>query len=254
MVHKYVSIYNVIEKVYRDYEHQEELDIWDCIEWAAEALEFIGAGQQYERRVAELTLVNHASLLPCNYHSNPVVSYNGNPMSMATGAFAPMKAKSPNNTSNTLNGYTVNDENFPTAGNVNTQQNFIGEQFYIQDNVIVTSILSGTILMDYKAIKTDKEGYPMIPDLVSYKEAVAKYIQYKLDHRDWRRKRLTRDIYAESKNDWQWYCGQARGQANLPDLAYAEAIKNQWVKLKPNQNSAQSFYNDLAIREMKKIK
>ena len=49
MVSKYISVYNIVEKLYRDYEHQEELNIWDIIEWSAEALEFIGAGQQYEK-------------------------------------------------------------------------------------------------------------------------------------------------------------------------------------------------------------
>ena len=253
MVHKYVSIFNVVEKLYRDYEHTEELDIWDVIEWAAEALEFIGAGQQYERRVAELILSNYTTLLPCNYHSHPVVSYNGNPMVYATGAFAPMKTSTSSNSTNTVNSIEVSSSTFPTSGNV-AQNNLLNEQFYIKDNVLVASIPTGTLLMDYKAILTDNEGYPKIPDLVSYKEAVAKYVQMKLDHRDWRRKRLTGDIYSESKKDWNWYCGQARAAGHFPDLAYAESIKNQWVRLKPIQNSAGTFYNDLAIREMRKLK
>lgn len=253
MIYKYVSIFNVVEKLYRDYEHQEELDVWDVIEWAGEALEFIGAGQQYERRVAELTIKNHTTLLPCNFHGKPIISYNGNPVDLARGAFAPMKASSPNNSTNTLNGTAVDADNFPTSGNTLSKQ-LINEQYYIQNNVLVASVETGTFLMDYTAIKTDEQGYPMIPDDQSYKEAVSKYVQMKLDHRDWRRKRITGDIYAETKKDWQWYCGQARGNANMPDLAMTEGLKNQWVKLKPNHNSASSFYNDLAIREMRKKK
>ena len=256
MVYKYASIHSVIEKIYRDYDHQEELDIWDIIEWAAEALEFIGAGQQYENYVAELAIVNSMSILPCNFHSQPHAAYNGRPLSLATGAFAPMSIASPDTSKNTINGVQVSANNFPSTENSATslQGGLLPNTFYIRDGVFVTNIPEGTVVLEYRGIKVDKDGYPMIPDLQSYREAVAKYCQMKIDHQDFRRKRITGEIYAESKSDWQWYCGQARGAANMPNLAYAEAIKNQWVKLRPNQNSASSFYSDLSTREMRKIK
>jgi hypothetical protein len=255
MVYKYESIYNVVEKLYRDYDHQEELDLWDVIEWAAEALEFIGAGQQYERRVAELEVKNSIASLPCNFHSQPIASYQGKPLIYSTGAFGPMSIDTPGNNDNTINGFKVSQDNFPASGN-NTSS--IGEKqfpnsFYVRDGVLVTDIREGVIVLEYRAVKTDKEGYPMIPDLQSYREAVTKYCQMKMDHKDWRKGRIKDAIYSESKRDWDWYCGQARGVANMPNLVYAEAIKDQWVRLRPNQVSFQSFYSD-NIREMKKLK
>jgi len=254
MVYKYVSIYNVIEKLYRDYDHQEELDVWDVIEWGAEALEFIGAGQQYERRVAELKVENCIAVLPCNYHSQPIPSYLGSPLNLATGGFAPLDNGTADSTANHINGVEVSDDNFPLSGQSTGTTQTLNETFYIKDGVFVTSINSGTVILDYKAIATDKEGFPKIPDLISYRTAVARYIQMKLDHIDWRRKRIDVSVYRESKTEWQEFCLQARAAANMPNLAYAEAIKNQWVKLKPNQNSADSFYNTGTIREMRKLK
>tara|TARA_R110002167_G_scaffold135644_1_gene322225 strand:- start:293 stop:526 length:234 start_codon:yes stop_codon:yes gene_type:complete len=75
-----------------------------------------------------------------------------------------------------------------------------------------------------------------------------------MDNKDYRKNRVSRDIKNESIADWHWYCGSARGAANMPNLAYMESIKNQWVKLKPNQNAADSFYQSATIREMKKHK
>jgi len=254
MVYKYVSVYNVVEKLYRDYDHQEELDVWDVIEWAAEALEFIGAGQQYERRIAELVIQNNIALLPCNFHSNPIPAYKGNPMTLATGGFAPMDVNgTAGEVNSTVNSVPVTQDNFPRSGDVNSES-FEAENFYIKDGVFVTSIPEGTVLLEYRAIATDEEGFPKIPDLVSYRTAVAKYVQMMLDHRDWRRSRIAAGVYRETKEDWQWYCKQARGAANMPNLAYAESIKNMWVKLKPNQNSASSFHNDGTVREMRKLR
>jgi len=256
MVYNFISVYNVIEKIYRDYDHQEELDVWDVVEWAAEALEFIGAGQQYERRVAEIDITNYIGKLPCNFHSQPMPSFNGRVMDLATGGYSPLKTHdSDTSIDSRVNSQPVTQNTFPNATSVDTKhaQRF-NPTYYIKDGVIVTSVDEGTIHMEYRAIACDDEGFPKIPDLVSYRTAVATYVQMKLDHRDYRRARISRDIYKDSEFKWDKYCLQARAAANMPNLSYAESIKNMWVKLKPNQNSAQTFYNDLSIREMRKTK
>ena len=255
MIYKYVSVYTIVDKIYRDYDHNEELDVWDIIEWAGEALEFIGAGQQYEERVAELEVKNNMAALPCNFHNDPMPSFNGHPVNLATGYFAPMENNSADG-KNYVNGKEVNEKQFPTSGNVGEQRNAarLPETYYIKDGVFVTSINEGTVLLAYNGIKTDSDGYPMIPDHISYKTAITKYCMMMLDQRDYRRKRITRDIKDESKDEWQVYCKQARAAANMPNVSKMESLKNQWVKLKPNQNSHDSFFNDLSIREMKRLK
>jgi hypothetical protein len=274
MAQKYISVWEVIEKLYRDYDHQEELDHWDIIEWAAEALQYIGAGIQYNRYVAEIVVSNNISTLPCNYHDQPILSLNGHPMVYASGAFAPMQlgtqtiepssgttgSSITNNDSPTninqgntrIKGFEVNDDKYPRSGDVSLNTNRLRESFYIQDNVLVTSFTSGTVIMEYRGIPVDKEGYPKIPDNNSCKAAVSAYCQYMMDRRDWRRKRVTKDIFYESQREWEYKCAQARGSLNMPDINQMENFKNQWVKLKPNMNSANSFWNDLSIREMKK--
>tara|TARA_R110000765_G_scaffold268842_2_gene367855 strand:+ start:121 stop:885 length:765 start_codon:yes stop_codon:yes gene_type:complete len=254
MVYKYASVYNIVEKLYRDYEHQSELAIWDIIEWSGEALEFIGAGQQYELRVAELDIKNAMAVLPCNFHSQPQAAYNGQPMSYATGSFSPLAIDGNQNTNNVVNGTPVDPTTFPTSANAGSGNQRLANNYYIADGVFVTNIMTGTVVLQYRATKTDDKGYPMIPDLQSYRTAITKYCQMMMDTRDARKGRIGKDWAQKSESDWQWYCGQARGEANMPNLVYAEAIKNQWVRLKPNQNAHDSFYQDATIREMKKLK
>ena len=254
MVYKYASVFNIVEKLYRDYDHQEELDIWDVIEWAGEALEFIGAGQQYATCIEELTIVNSQALLPCNFHSDPHVAYNGSPLRYSTGAFSPLTIDTTTSTTNVINGQAVSKTNFPATGNQLGGQGKILDNFYIRDGVLVTSIGSGTVVLQYRGTKVDKNGYPMIPDLQSYRTAVATYCQWKMDHKDARKGRISAQWATKSEADWHWYCKQARGVANMPNLVYMEAMKDQWVKLKPNQNAADSFYQDATIREMRKLK
>jgi hypothetical protein len=75
-----------------------------------------------------------------------------------------------------------------------------------------------------------------------------------LDRREWRKGRLHENIYRDSEREWHRLCGQARGQANMPNLDKVEAIKNMWVRLRPKDNNYNSFFNTLGNKEAKKIK
>jgi len=248
MVYKFISVKNIIESLYRDYDHSEELDIWDIVEWAGEALEFIGAGNQYEELVMELQVENHRVCLPNDFHLLNQISYQGYPLVIATGSLEPNSSSS---STNVIKGQEVENDTFPLYSANNATP--LKDCYYINDNYIITSFEEGCITISYKAIKTDEEGFPMIPDLISYRKAISTYIQKMLDRREWRKNRLSENVYRDSEKEWHRLCGQARGQANMPNLDKMEAIKNMWVRLRPKDNNYNSFFNTLGSKEYRKI-
>jgi hypothetical protein len=250
MIYKYVSVYEIIEGVYRDSGIQEELDIWDVIEWAGEALELIGAGVSYVELIGELCVSGHKVKLPCNFHSLEQISYNGIPLPLCSGTFGAISTNSGNATKNVIDGKEVDATNFPLTDSENKN----GNCYYINDNFIVTSFDKGCLLVSFRGINVDKEGFPMIPDNVSYKKAVKAYIQTMVDRIWWRRGSLQEAVFRDSQRDWEWYVKQARGSASMPNLDQMENIKNQWVKLKPNMNSSRTFFTDLASPGRRKLK
>jgi len=249
MVYKYISVKNVIESVYRDYDHSEELDIWDVVEWAGEALEFIGAGSQYIETLKDVCVSGHKACLPVDFHLLQQISYNGLPLTYASGTMEPATTNTIED--NSIKGTEVDNDNFPL---LQDQKNLhVGHSYYINDDYLVTSFESGCVTMAYKAIAIDKDGFPKIPDLIAYRKAVSTYIQCMLDNREWRKGRLPSSVYQESKREWNRLCGQARGQALMPNIDKMESIKNQWVKLRPNMSSHRRFFNDLNTPERKNI-
>tara|TARA_R110002020_G_scaffold238317_1_gene450815 strand:+ start:821 stop:1579 length:759 start_codon:yes stop_codon:yes gene_type:complete len=250
MIYKYVSVNEIIEGVYRDSGIKEELDIWDIIEWAGEALEFIGAGMTYVDLVGELCVQDHKVKLPANFHSLEQISYKGIPLPLCSGTFGAISTE-PNNASkqNYIDGKLIDSDNFPMTDVTSGSR---GECYYINDNFIITSFSKGCILISCKGIKVDKDGFPMIPDHVSYKKAIKSYIQTMVDRIWWRKGSLPEAVYRDSQRDWEWYVKQARGAANMPNIDAMENIKNQWVKLKPNMNTHQTFFTDLASPEKRK--
>ena len=250
MIYKYISIKEIIEGVYRDNAIYEELDIWDIIEWGGEALELIGAGLQYEELIAELCIKEHRAPLPCNLHLSDSVSYNGNPLKQCTGTFGALSTTPTSSGNNVIDGKEVNSDNFPMAGG---RLGPTGDCYYMNDNFIITSFESGCILLAFRGIKVDKEGYPMVPDHVSYKRAIKSYITMMLDRINWRKGSSPEALYRDSQRDWEWYVKQARGAANMPNLDMTNNIKNQWLKLKPNTESHRTFYTDLGNEERRRM-
>ena len=55
--------------------------------------------------------------------------------------------------------------------------------------------------------------------------------------------------YAYADQQWQRYCSQARANANFPDIDKMESFMNQWVRLVPDVNHHQLFFETLNTRE-----
>jgi len=58
-------------------------------------------------------------------------------------------------------------------------------KYFIKPGWIVTNKSKGYIKLVYKAIATDERGYPLIPDLTSYQEAIYWYVVMKLSFPKW---------------------------------------------------------------------
>jgi|TARA_R110001606_G_scaffold220542_2_gene368382 hypothetical protein len=250
MIYKFISIKEIIEGVYRDTAINEELDIWDVIEWGGEALELIGAGLQYEELIAEVCVKEHRGALPCNLHLLDSISLNGNPLKLCTGTFGAISSTPTSTNLNTIDGKEVDTKNFPMKG---SNAGSMSDCYYVNDNFIVTSFASACILLAFRGIKVDDEGYPMVPDHVSYKKALKSYITMMLDRIEWRKGSTPESHYRDSQRDWEWYVKQARGAANMPNLDMMDNIKNQWVKLKPSQTAHNTFYTDLGNPERRLV-
>jgi hypothetical protein len=240
MIYNYTSVKEIVEGMYRDYASQEELDLWDIIEWCGEALDLIGAHQQYVTIVEDWNVCDYRFALPCNMNSINQVSYKGVPLKYAAGSFGP--ATKVDTTTAVLDGEEVTADNFPRSGG---DEIYMDHRYYLNDAYLIASFEEGCLTVSYTGTKLDEDGYPMIPDEVTYKKALRSYCQMMLDRREWRRQRLPEAVYRDSQRDWEWYVRSARGKAQMPNIDKMESIKNQWVRLKPNQNAHANFFSNL---------
>ncbi len=123
------------------------------------------------------------------------------------------------------------------------------ETYVINCGSIQTSFETGYVCISYMAFPTDEECYPMVPDDISFREAMFWYIYKKLLLQG-EQLRNNRIQYEFAEASWQRYCTQARNAANYPDIDRYESFMNQWVRLKPNLNRHFTFFESLNDREM----
>ena len=287
-VYKTKSSKTIIRKIFRDLKPQDDNWIDDAIEWIGEALEHIGASTQLLQKQCVLTVKNHKVLLPTDlYYINQVAINNSvSPVSskeldtliskvkelqaeIADAQANGIEYSSTTSVLNEINSRIVVLENvyFKNSNNMQPLQygasnfhrsmhcdncvneNVSYEDTYIIDNdYIKTSFESGKICLSYKAFPTDEDCYPLVPDDISYSEALFWYIYKKvlLSRPDFKKNGIN---YSYAEQQWKYYCTQARNAANYPDIDRYESFMNQWVRLIPNINRHDVGFEQLNTRE-----
>lgn len=119
--------------------------------------------------------------------------------------------------------------------------------YFVESDRIKTSFDAGEVCIAYKAFPTDADCYPLVPDSISYKEAMFWYIFKKMLLRGMQPKNGFN--YMTANQQWQYYCTQARNEAVFPDIPQMESFMNQWVRLLPNINRSEEQFENLGTRE-----
>jgi len=122
-----------------------------------------------------------------------------------------------------------------------------GPSFIINCGHIQTSFAEGSVCISYKAFPTDEECWPLVPDDVSFREALFWYIHKKLIMRG--TTLMAKFDYMTADQYWLKYCTQARNSANYPDVPKMESFLNQWVRLVPVMDRSENFFAQLNARE-----
>lgn len=122
------------------------------------------------------------------------------------------------------------------------------EEYIIKDGMIQTSFQEGNICIAFLKTPTDKDGYPMIPDLYEYQQAITSYIMMLSAKSDYFNDptQNNRVRYRELESDWQWYCRQSKNKQLMPsNIDERENLYRGNMKLVKNYNGYYNFFGNL---------
>lgn len=145
--------------------------------------------------------------------------------------------------SNLINNHTY-------INSIDTANPSLGLQYTIKPGYIMCNIPSGYLKLSYSAIPTDEDGYALIPDLMSYTEAIYWYITMKMLYPKLLRGEIHRQDYYDIRNSWNFYRKQAYAEAMMPNEDGLESIKNTWNKIVPEFRDHNTFYSHTGERQV----
>lgn len=236
MIYKTVPLGVVIRKVMRDLKPAGDNWVSDAVEWSGEALEAIGAGPGYETHVELINVVNYTAKVPSFLMELNAVKVNPRDV-----------------TSTDMKQYNVlmqyDGSVFPRGIHCEGCSNELAQSDYryiIRGNVFKVNFETGYICASYKKFSVDDNGWPLVPDDVSFKQALYWYIFLKMMEGGMVHQHIN---YAKAEERWLHYAGQARDESKLPDIPQAESFMNQWVRLIPNIVGYENGFDDIGAKE-----
>lgn len=278
MIYKYTKCESVIAKIMADSNMQEKnIRITDIREWIFEAVEKIGAPVQYVQKesgedcVPIFEIHEHQVPIPEDLESLTTVAYSNNGTNWVQALKDESSFKSKTNTKHIhhyhpeqpagvmlpmhrsqllgINGSTaLMDAIRDHKTDVPT--------YWIKPGWIVFNKDKGFVKLSYKAIATDERGYPLIPDLASYQEAIYWYVMMKLSFPKFLRgslggkARYNQNTYFYIQQQWNFYRNQAYAEAMMPNESEMLTIKNEWTKLIPEWDDDENFFNNTGKKQL----
>lgn len=275
MIYKYTKCESVIAKIMADSNMSEsDMRVTDIREWIFEAVEKIGAPVQYIQKESGvdgepiLKIEDRQVPIPCNLEHLDIVAWSNSkngPWLFVRSDESAFK--------NNGEDYRFRDryhhipeslraEKIPTHRSVllginhssavqtAIEQNRTSDPVYsIKPGWIVLNRDKGYVKLSYKSIATDERGYPLIPDLASYQEAIYWYVMMKLNFPKFLNGTLgghtkyNIQTYQYIQQQWYHYRNKAYGEAIMPNEGQLVSIKNEWNKLIPDWSSEDTLFS-----------
>ena len=283
MIYKYTKCESVIAKIMADADMSDKsLRVSDIREWIFEAVEKIGAPMQYMQKESGrdgcpiLKICDKQVPMPDDLESLTAVAYS----SEKDGKWIPARKDDRtfhNNRSAIPNGKYHHIPEQPSREPLQTTlsqaitntgtlefsdkekpwvDTYNDPKYFVKPGWIVLNKDKGYVKLAYKSIATDERGYPLIPDLASYQEAIYWYVMMKLNFPKFikgtlgGKAKFNFNTYAYLQQQWNFYRNQAYAEAMMPNESEMMSIKHEWNKLVPNVEADYHFFNDLGEREI----
>lgn len=216
MTDTYINIRQVLDNLLTD-PMMRDLSLERAVNYAVEFIRIVGMPALFEERLSDIEVHKHKGLLPCDlYEIIQVKSKCGPAYIYATSSF----------------------------------ENVSGLTYKVQGRIIFTSLPDDILEIAYTAIKTDEDGFPLIPDNASFVRALELYIQKKWFTILFNSSKLPQAVLNNTQQEYSFAVAQA--QSNLVKLSIDqfESIKNMWNTIIPRNNKHIQGFDTLNAPEV----
>lgn len=103
--------------------------------------------------------------------------------------------------------------------------------FKTQGQILFTSFKTGDVLVSYKTIPIDKDGYPMLIDNAVFLKALETYIKKEVFTILFDMGKIQQAVLQNAQQQYAWLAGQLQSEFTIPSISEMESIKRSWCTL-----------------------
>lgn len=203
-----------------------DLNLENVIQYIIDFMAIMGIPQTYIDKVVILHIENYKSVLPCDLIAiNQVrLARNGVCLRAMTDSF---------------NGTYSEDR---------------GElSFKTQGSVIFTSFKTGDIELSYKAIPTDNDGLPLLPDNPVFLKTLELYIKKEWFTILFDMGKISPAVLQNTQQEYAFKAGQCNNEFMIPSVSEMETFTRMYNTLIPRVNEFSKSFKDMGNKEYIKL-
>lgn len=121
--------------------------------------------------------------------------------------------------------------------------------FKTQGQVLYVSFKTGDVLVSYKAIPIDKDGFPLLIDNPVFLKALEAYIKKEEFTILFDIGKIAPAVLQNTQQQYAWLAGQLQSEFTIPSISEMESIKNSWCALIQKVSEFDSGFKSLGDKE-----
>ena len=215
----YISIRQILDDLLDD-DMMKGLSLERAVNYAVEFVRVVGMPDVFEEKIEEVEIKNYRGTLPCDFFEVIQVKAKKGPEYLA------------------MESPFLNDTMYA---------------YKIKGNIIFTSVKEDTLLIAYRAMLLDCDGYPLIPDNGTFARALELYIQKRYFTKLFNSGKINLNVLQNVQQEYAFYVGQAQNDLIRPTIDQAQSFTNMWTTLIQRVHKHSDGFSTLNLPEVRKF-
>lgn len=125
--------------------------------------------------------------------------------------------------------------------------------FKTQGQVLYVSFKTGDVIVSYKSIPTDDEGYPLLIDNSIFLKTLETYIKKEVFNTLFDMGKISVAVLQNTQQQYAWLAGQLQSEFTIPSQSEMESISRMWCTLIQRTSDFNGGYKNLGNKEFIKV-
>lgn len=125
--------------------------------------------------------------------------------------------------------------------------------FKTQGQVLYTSFRTGDVIVAYKSIPVDDEGFPLLIDNSVFMKTLEAYIKREVFTILFDMGKINGAVLQNTQQQYAWLAGQLQSEFTIPSISEMESLKNSWCTLLQRTKEFKGGFSSLGREENIKL-